>query len=135
MTIPPLPPLLKKSEWQKHASIVAKVMPGKSSGLGDALGKLETAYKAFSDEAAKFDPKKAIAEADTWNGGKLAALADGVQSSAGGVKHQATTSATAWKAKLCPVPKSTREYAEKIATTAETLTTVIFKLRTNWERK
>lgn len=64
MNVPPLPPVLKKSEWQKHASIVAKVMPGKSSGIGDALGKLETAYAAFGTAAAQFTPQKVVKKAD-----------------------------------------------------------------------
>ena len=129
MNVPPLPPLLKKSEWQKHASIVAKVMPGKSSGISDALAKLETAYTAFSAAANQKTPQQAVAKADQHSPSKLGQLADAVQVAAGSVKAQANTSATAWKAKLCPVPKTTREYAEKIEGAATSLLSAILKLR------
>lgn len=56
-------------------------------------------------------------------------LADAVQVAVGHVKAQANTSATAWKAKLSPVPKTTREYAEKIEGAANTLLSAILKLR------
>ena len=108
MNIPPYPDTLKNKNWQKEKSIIAKVLPGKKTGIGEAMEECERNHATLTHELSSV-----AAAANMTKGAKDAAAVFGL--SMLNLKSVAQDAATKWSAKTSPVPKATRIHAEQIA--------------------
>ena len=115
------PQILKSSDWQKEKSIIAKVLPGKRTGITEAL-----------QECEKLFPGVKTAIAPLPNGTKVPQpLKSSIANFGLSVQHArdlAKDAADKWRAKTSPVPKATREHAEKIERAADQFFKEIEKL-------
>ncbi|HUB77315.1 MAG TPA: hypothetical protein VMB03_00895 [Bryobacteraceae bacterium] len=106
------PQILKSSDWQKEKSIIAKVLPGKKTGIAEALQECEKLYPGIKTAMAPLP-----------NGTKVPpALKPSLAQFGLKVQHArdlAKEAADKWKAKTSPVPKATRIHAENIERAAD----------------
>lgn len=47
MNIPGYPDILKNENWQKEKSVIAKVLPGKKTGIGEAMADCKRAHEGM----------------------------------------------------------------------------------------
>jgi hypothetical protein len=112
MNFPKYPDILNSSDWQKEKSIIAKVLPGKKTGIGEAMDlcrqrHTEVAHKFSMLTSATQDvPDEAKRDANSY----MQALKYVVKA--------AEDAAAMWRSKLSPVPRSTRKHAEDVARVA-----------------
>jgi hypothetical protein len=121
MNVADYPKDLKSSEWQKEKSIIAKVLPGKKTGISEALAACESTYPAF---------KQAFSQV-TAPGHVAGPVKDAAVRFAFALQHArdvAKEAATKWNARTSPVPKDTRIHAENVYKAAEHYNRIIMGL-------
>lgn len=111
MKIAAYPDILKYSNWQKHKGLVVKAMK-KDTQLTNEIISCENRYKiAYGLATGHEDGTPLSPELN----GALALFA----TECSALHDTAAAEAKKWSAKLCPVPKDTRVYAEKMAAAAK----------------
>lgn len=121
MQLPPYPDILKDSNWQKEKSTIAKILPGKKTGIGEAMQDCEAKYSTLVHELAPLATPAQMTQTD-----KEAASLFGLALQ--DLEHTAEDAAKKWSAKTSPVPKATRLHAEKIASVARDYQKAVIKL-------
>ena len=112
MKINDYPQILKSSDWQKEKSIIAKVLPGKKTGITEALAECEKLYPVLK---AALAPIPDATHLTPQLKSQAAQFALCVQHA----REAAKSAAAKWSAKTCPVPKATRIHAENICRAAD----------------
>ena len=108
------PQILKSSDWQKEKSIIAKVLPGKKTGITEALKECESLYPGVQHAIAPLPNNAKVPQP----------LKPTVANFGLKVQHArdlAKDAADKWRAKTSPVPKATRIHAENIEHAADVL--------------
>ena len=108
MNIEDYPQILRRADCQKEKSILAKVLPGKKTGISEALADCERLYPAFKQAFQPIPDKTHVTpqvQRTAAEFGMKMLHARDVADDAG----------KKWGAKLCPVPKATRIHAENIS--------------------
>jgi len=112
MDTPAYPQILKNTDWQKEKSIIAKVLPGKKTGIGEEMLDCEAIHKQLHEAA-----QHVAGLAQMTNDVKQLAVKLGM--SLATLEVTANDAASKWSAKTSPVPKATRIHAENIAKAAK----------------
>ena len=112
MKIQDYPPILKSVDWQKEKSIIAKVLPGKKTGISEALADCERQYPALKSALAPLPDKAHLTPQIREAAAKFGLT---VQHA----REVAKDAASRWSARTSPVPKNTRLHAEKISKAAD----------------
>lgn len=112
MKIDDYPQVMKSADWQKEKSIIAKVLPGKKTGISEALADCERQYPGLKSALAPLPDKNHMTPQI-----KQAAAKFGL--SVQHAREVAGEAAGKWSARTSPVPKSTRLHAEKISKAAD----------------
>lgn len=107
MNVTPYPPILKSADWQKEKSIIAKVLPGNKTGIGEALAECEKLYPEFKQAITPAANPKQLTEPMKRAAAKFALALQHA-------REQAKAAAEKWSARTSPVPKTTRIHAENI---------------------
>jgi hypothetical protein len=112
MHIKPYPDILKSANWQREKSVLAKLLPGKNTGIGEAMDDCQKSYARYTQAIAPVNTPAQLTP-------QIKAVAADFGLKMLHLKNSARNAANQWTAKTCPVPKTTRIYAENVAKTAD----------------
>ena len=121
MNVADYPKDLKSSEWQKEKSIIAKVLPGKKTGISEALVECESTYPAFKQAFSQVTAPGQVS-------GPVKQTAVKFPFALQHARDVARDAASKWSSRTSPVPKTTRIHAENIYKAAEHYHEAIVKL-------